>query len=345
MLRTLALLLALTPSTLAAADISSFRFDAKQPRTFTLKRKTVFLDDSDSGVPHRFEAIEETAGTMLPTATGATVTFKPVTYVIKIDGFAAGDNLASAAKQSVITLQLDPRGLATSARGTEALQKLSDASGVARELYGRDVAASARAAWNDRLVLAGRPSAVGSQWELQQRDGTQRVWEVSGTEPCPAPAPSSSGTAVVAIDPAVKSAASSGGTAADGAGRSGTTGGGAAASGAAASGAAGSATSSAAQSGVADSIARNCTVVRSRWEADSRVLLKQAGSDPAAKTELREARLSARTEVLVDTATMLPYNETLRESRFVGGVVKGRKAERRTTRTVESEYVWTPPVP
>lgn len=87
---------------------------------------------------------------------------------------------------------------------------------------------------------------------------------------------------------------------------------------------------------------RPCVAVQSRWEADSGQLIGQSNSAATRKsaTAIKDARLSVQTDVVVDPFTLLPYHETLRQSSYVKGSVGGQRLERRTTRTIESDYVW-----
>jgi hypothetical protein len=273
-----ALLLLILPS-LHAAEPPAFRFDLRAARAFTLTRSTVVLDDDEKGVPHRFAATGTSEGTVTRAADGTyTVVLKPTNYVVKLDGYSAADKLVEVMKASTITMTIDNRGVAQSVSGVEELQRLTAHDVVSREILGRDVQSTLRAAWNDRLTLLGHPATPSTTWEVKESDGTPRRWSVTGTEPCPAPA---------------------------------------------------------------------CVAVQSRWEAESASLLKQANSAEAAKrgTEIKDARITTETNLVVDPATLWPYHETMRQSTYLRGTIDKKKVERRTTRTIESDYVWHAQVP
>jgi len=79
-----------------------------------------------------------------------------------------------------------------------------------------------------------------------------------------------------------------------------------------------------------------CTVIRSRWDADSDQLLKRANTN--ATTPLNAARLSVHFDSLIDAATLLPRYEKKTSEQFIS-IPKGRKSvERRITKIDETDY-------
>jgi hypothetical protein len=79
-----------------------------------------------------------------------------------------------------------------------------------------------------------------------------------------------------------------------------------------------------------------CTVVRSRWEANSDDLLKRVNTNAA--TPLTAARLGITFESLVDAATLLPRYEKRTSEEFLSQPKGKRSVERRITKIDEIDY-------
>jgi hypothetical protein len=174
---------------LAAADSPRFHFSVPKPVKYTMKQTTIVLDDDTKGIPHRMVAVETSSVTLAPAGKGYLLTKQPVNFEVLVDGHHIdSESVTTAMKASAISMTLDERGLARQAAGYEEVQHVLAGSNIAGRVLPKDLAARDVSTWNDRMLLLNQRSDRGSEFQMQQHDGTVRTWTIAEPQPCGATA-------------------------------------------------------------------------------------------------------------------------------------------------------------